>query len=447
MRLSLLVLATTPAVLLIAGLAAAQTPAPAASAAPTATSAPPAPAAAPAPPAAPVAAPGVADEVQLKDGRAFRGTITESAPGDHFDLLLPSGQVRRFPASDVAYAGPAANAPSGPPATPAPAPTTAPAPAPSAATAPPAATAEPAPGIVPPDAGTPGPWRREEFYRRAPDAPASSWQVSGLLGFEIEARAGVMLPDAISPVLAPNLYPGAGNPSASGLQKDPTGQILRGTESPYTLDPVAISIAAGYRFLPYLSAGAFFDYANFEVQDGTDQGSADSTSQLERQVWQLGAYVRLYGVAQNAMHPGFPYLPGSIFDRLQPWVELGAGYAQDTASYVRGSTVCTSTTGVGPCPQSYYLSYNGIVTNLRVGLDWRLAPIFSVGPVLGYGHTFGINSCADSELASADPITAGTKPANTCAPSNGVPSPSTANDYGIFFGGIYAKVTLGPDVR
>ena len=300
---------------------------------------------------------------------------------------------------------------------------------------------------MPPDAGMPGPWRREEFYRRAPDAPATSWQVSGLLGFELEGRFGVMLPDSISPVLAPGLYPNAGNPGITGAKGDPTGQILRGTESPYTIDPVALSITAGYRFLPYLSAGAFFDYANFEVQDATDQGSADNTAQLERQVWQLGAYVRFYGVAQNAGHPGFPYLPGSIFDRLQPWVELGAGYAQDTTSYVRGSTQCTTVTGgVGPCPQSYYLNYNGIVTNVRIGLDWRLAPIFSVGPVLGYGHTFGLNSCADSEIDSADAIVSGTKPANTCA-AGYKGAQSTANDYGIFFGGIFAKVTLGPDVR
>ncbi len=374
----------------------------------------------------------------LKDGRSFRGTITESAPGDHFDLLQPSGQVRRFPASDVAYAGPAAGAP--------PAPSAAPAPAPSAAPAPPAATTEPTPEpvIVPPDAGMPGPWRREQFYRRAPDAPATSWQVSGLLGFELEGRFGIMLPDSISPVLAPSLYPNAGNPGPT--QADPIGQILRGTESPYTIDPVAVSIAAGYRFLPYLSAGAFFDYANFEVLDGTDQGSADSTSQLERQVWQLGAYVRFYGVAQDATHPGFPYLPGSIFERLQPWVEIGAGYAQDTASYVRSSTTCSSGGSVAPCLQNYYLSYNGIVTNLRVGLDWRLAPIFSVGPVLGYGHTFGTSSCADSEIGTADNPTSGLPAANTCAAGYKGPQ-STANDYGIFFGGIYAKVTLGPDVR
>jgi hypothetical protein len=55
----------------------------------------------------PTAPTGVADEVRLKDGSVFRGTITERVPRDHVDLLMPSGQTRRFTMSDVSYAGPA----------------------------------------------------------------------------------------------------------------------------------------------------------------------------------------------------------------------------------------------------------------------------------------------------------------------------------------------------
>ncbi len=62
-------------------------------------------------------APGLADEVKLRDGSVFRGTITELVPRDHVDLLMANGQTRRFSAADVAYAGPAARppAPAGPP--------------------------------------------------------------------------------------------------------------------------------------------------------------------------------------------------------------------------------------------------------------------------------------------------------------------------------------------
>lgn len=58
-------------------------------------------------------APGVSDEVHLKDGSVFRGTITERVPRDHVDLLMPNGQTRRFPMSQVTYAGPAEGAGAG----------------------------------------------------------------------------------------------------------------------------------------------------------------------------------------------------------------------------------------------------------------------------------------------------------------------------------------------
>jgi len=64
--------------------------------------------------AAPAA--GVSDEVRTKDGGVFRGTITERVPRDHVDLLMPSGQTRRFKLSDVSYAGPVSSEGGGPPA-------------------------------------------------------------------------------------------------------------------------------------------------------------------------------------------------------------------------------------------------------------------------------------------------------------------------------------------
>jgi hypothetical protein len=53
----------------------------------------------------PPSASALADVVKLKDGSIYRGTIVELVPGDHVDIVLPSGQTRRFPMSDVAYAG------------------------------------------------------------------------------------------------------------------------------------------------------------------------------------------------------------------------------------------------------------------------------------------------------------------------------------------------------
>ena len=65
-----------------------------------------------------------------------------------------------------------------------------------------------------------------------------------------------------------------------------------------------------------------FTYASFYALDGTDTGDyTDTTSQLQRQMWTLGAYGRYYFT--------------QFHSRLQPWVELGLGYSDDNASYVR----------------------------------------------------------------------------------------------------------------
>lgn len=57
------------------------------------------------------AASALGDEVKLKDGSVFRGTITELVPRDHVDLLMANGQTRRFASADVSYAGPSRRPP------------------------------------------------------------------------------------------------------------------------------------------------------------------------------------------------------------------------------------------------------------------------------------------------------------------------------------------------
>jgi hypothetical protein len=55
-------------------------------------------------PTSPAPAPGP-DVVRLKDGSLFRGTIIELVAGDHVDLVVASGETRRFPIATVEYAG------------------------------------------------------------------------------------------------------------------------------------------------------------------------------------------------------------------------------------------------------------------------------------------------------------------------------------------------------
>jgi hypothetical protein len=51
------------------------------------------------------------DIVRLKNGSLYRGTVMELVAGDHVDVRLPSGETKRFPMSDVDYAGPASGVP------------------------------------------------------------------------------------------------------------------------------------------------------------------------------------------------------------------------------------------------------------------------------------------------------------------------------------------------
>lgn len=312
--------------------------------------------------------------------------------------------------------------PTAKPPAPAPTPETTAPPPPPAPPAPPAATAEPAPPPPAPPEWTPRGARdftnesRVASGARGAQEPTSAWERAGLSGLEVEVRGGFMLPDGASPVLAPGLY------ASSMATGNPTGDILRGTERPYGLEPFGLVASVGYRFLPWLSVGAFFSYASFSALDGTDSGDyPDTTSQLQRQMWTLGAYGRYYFTR--------------LHRRLHPWVELGLGYSDDNASYTRGSTQASNGQ---PETAEYYLEEKGIVARLVAGLDWRLAPVFSVGPWLGYERVVPVSGCAEVVVDSASPVPG---IANTCS------SPVEANGYGVVSGGIFVKLTLNPWAR
>jgi hypothetical protein len=242
-----------------------------------------------------------------------------------------------------------------------------------------------------------------------------------------------MLPNAGSPVRSSNLYPGASTASSG-----PTGDILEGKESPYGPAAPGVAVTLGYRFLPWLSAGASFSYGNFFVNDGTDSGDyKDTTQGLERQYWSLAAYARYYLVG---LHP-----------RLEPWIELGVGYSDDNTNYNRAAI--PNTVG-GAETQQYLLEEQGVVTSLTLGLDWRLATFLSFGPSVGWAQTFSTKACAtdnvdrnsttiqvtnrcvnaETQMPVFDPVTMKTQNVGAV----------TGSSYGVLFGGIYAKVTFQP---
>lgn len=223
-----------------------------------------------------------------------------------------------------------------------------------------------------------------------------------------------------SPVQAPSLYPsGSGNPTGTLLNPSscPSGQAC----TPYGVDPFGLDFSAGWRFLPQLSLGAFFSYASYNVQNGADTGDApDFTSQLTRSHYVGGVYARYYVT--------------TLSPRLQPWVELGLGYSYDAASYQRPMGQASNGQ---PETGFYNVSARGLAVPVTVGLDWRLAPFFAVGPTFGYEPIIPLGGCVEVDVDQYSFVPG----QNTCSSP-----PVSANYYGVFFGGIFAKVTFGRSI-
>jgi hypothetical protein len=99
---------------------------------------------------------------------------------------------------------------------------------------------------------------------------------------------------------------------------------------------------------------------------------------------------------------------------------------------VRGATQAANGQ---PETAEYYLEEKGIVARLSAGLDWRLAPVFSVGPWVSYERIIPLGACVEVDVDSESPVPG---VPNTCS------SPVQANGYGVVSGGIFLKVTVDP---
>jgi hypothetical protein len=282
--------------------------------------------------------------------------------------------------------------------------------------------------VPPPDAPPPG-----QPGQREPEAPSSMFERAGLHGIEVELGGGVMTGGGDSPVQAPTLFvvngQDLGSPTTGGFARgtllDPNGAAAAGQYfSAYSVDPFAFSTRIGYRLRRYLSLGVFFTFAQYLVGNGADTGDAlDGTSRLSRQQASVGVYARYY-VTQFSR-------------RLHPWVSLGVGYNYDGASYSR--PVGQATNGQ-PETGDYILQQHGIIVPATIGLDVRLAPIFTLGPQIGYSRVFPVRGCVEVDLDQFSQT--GLQGQNTCNSP-----PVQNNGYDNFFGGIYAKVTIDPFAR
>ena len=262
------------------------------------------------------------------------------------------------------------------------------------------------------------------IQRRAPEPPPSAWDAVGLRGFEVQAFGGVAYGGGDSPLQAPNVYGSAFqtvNPAGTILNPA-GGKTIGQSFSPYTYDPLGFAFQAGFRPLPAWSFGLFFSYANYGNNADPDTGDLpDGTGGLERVRWSLGAYARYYLT--------------TLSSRLQPWAQVGIGYVDDSASYSHplGFGV---TNGGGFDNGNYLLDYHGLAIPISVGLDWRLAPVFAVGPFFTYEQAIPVGGCLQ---ITVDQSRSGVGPVNTC--DGGV---AQAQTYGSILGGLFAKLTFDP---
>jgi hypothetical protein len=220
------------------------------------------------------------------------------------------------------------------------------------------------------------------------------------------------------------VYGSAFPPSAAGTILNPGGAPAGQSFTPYSFDPLGFALSVGYRFLPSWSVGSFFSYANYEANGQDASGDQpDGTGGLERVRWALGAYGKFYLT--------------SLSSRLQPWAEVGIGYVNDSASYAHPLPFGV-TNGGSPDNGNYLISYHGLTIPIGLGLDWRLAPVFAVGPFVTYEEAIPINGCVH---ITVDQSVSGVGPVSTCG------SVVQAHAYGSVMGGIFAKLTFGPFVK
>jgi hypothetical protein len=106
----------------------------------------------------------------------------------------------------------------------------------------------------------------------------------------------------------------------------------------------------------------------------------------------------------------------------------------DSASYAHPVGMLSN--GAGPDNGNYLIDYHGLTIPLAIGLDWRLAPIFAVGPFVTYEQAIPLGGCVQ---ITVDQTVGSVGPVNSC--DGGVVQ---THAYGSLLAGFYAKVTFDP---
>jgi len=162
-------------------------------------------------------------------------------------------------------------------------------------------------------------------------------------------------------------------------------------------------------------------YVSVGLDGGTRSQSAESTdpaySDLSRSAWFVGPYVRGY----------IPMVP--IVD---PWIGLGVQYMADTQKY-KGPV---ATTG-GTMTADWTLEHHGVAVPIRIGVDYTIAKMFSIGPSFEYALVFPAGGCAKVNAANLASM-------SLCADENENKRVTKANGYGVWSLGLSLRLTVPP---
>lgn len=240
-----------------------------------------------------------------------------------------------------------------------------------------------------------------------PAEASSNEAFAGLRGVEIVLRPSVGAAPADSAVRF--------EPSPRVTVSADLGMLLSGA-APWGAGFVGQAML-GYRFLPYLSAGFRGGF-----RSGSASDLADGSTNLSRSAWDAGFYVRGYPLA------GVP----SVSKHLDPWLGTGVVYLHDAQTFQRAVAVQG-----GRLPVDVSLVHHAVAVPLAVGVDYRVARFFSVGPSFEYMLANPVAGCAG--FTPSNPSYAGSTYCSNESPGSEI---IKAKPYGVWTVGLDLKLTF-----
>jgi hypothetical protein len=126
-----------------------------------------------------------------------------------------------------------------------------------------------------------------------------------------------------------------------------------------------------------------------------------------------------------------------LHEKLDPYLQLGVGYMQDTQTFTRPVTALTPG-GPVQLDADWEITHHGVVIPLAVGVGYRVLPILSVGPSFRYDIVLAAGGCLKG-TASLGSVSDTDK---YCTDEEDNRRVTEAKGYGVWSAGLDIKLTL-----